>query len=152
MSNEWRRVIAALADPDRRAAYAAAVLGVDTGLPEKRRARAVAALQDAGVLDRDGAVAPALYTDLLAAEPEVRREGIERFILDGRIEQYPARPAVRTELLEWVAAQLPPGDLTEAAVNERLAGIVDDVASLRRYLVDAGLLDRTADGSEYRRR
>ncbi len=45
-----------------------------------------------------------------------------------------------------------PGEiLTERAVNDRLAAIVDDVAAMRRYLVDAGLLERSRDGGAYSR-
>ncbi|WP_431739686.1 DUF2087 domain-containing protein [Microbacterium testaceum] len=33
----------------------------------------------------------------------------------------------------------------------RRTAIVDDVAAMRRYLIDAGLLTRTADGRTYAR-
>ena len=39
--------------------------------------------------------------------------------------------------------------LTEREINERLAAIVDDVAAIRRYLVDEGLIERTRSGTEY---
>ena len=39
----------------------------------------------------------------------------------------------------------------ERQVNERLLNYADDVVLLRRYLVDFGLLERTASGSSYRR-
>ncbi len=48
--------------------------------------------------------------------------------------------------------RLPHRELTEAELGEHLAVITSNVAALRRYLVDAALLDRTADGSSYRRR
>lgn len=41
--------------------------------------------------------------------------------------------------------------LDESDTNERLARFTGDVAALRRYLVDAGLLERTRSGSEYAR-
>ncbi len=39
----------------------------------------------------------------------------------------------------------------EATINERLSAIVDDVASMRRYLVYAGLLTRSRTGDAYHR-
>jgi hypothetical protein len=51
-----------------------------------------------------------------------------------------------------VAALLDPdGVLTEKEVNERLASFADDVAVLRRHLVDVKFLERTRSGSEYAR-
>jgi hypothetical protein len=68
-----------------------------------------------------------------------------------RIDQYPARPADRREVLAWAADRvIVPGErVVEAEINERLSAIVDDFATLRRYLVDAGLLRRDADGRGY---
>ena len=155
MTNEWRRVVAALANPERRRVYASLVLGVAPDVAAPRLARALAALADAGLvrLSADGSttVVDNVFADLLALEPEIRREGLDRFVVDGRITQYPAKAALRRELLEWVAGRIPSGDHTEPALNELLAAFVDDVASLRRYLVDDGLLERTPDGGSYRR-
>ena len=151
MSNEWRRVAAALSNPVRRSVYAQLVLGVTPSAP--RLDRVLADLRGAGLISADNAVIDSAFADLLTAEAPVTRTGIERFIRDGRIEQYPSRPADRLSVLEWAASQLPADQsLSEAAVNEILAGLVDDVASLRRYLVDAGLVERDADGREYRRK
>ncbi|TBN58025.1 DUF2087 domain-containing protein [Glaciihabitans arcticus] len=155
MSNEWRRVVAALANAERRTVYAALVVGATPDIPAQRLEKALAALADAGLVSRstDGTptVIEGVFAELLAAEPEVRRDGVDRFIRDGRIEQYPAKPAQRREILEWAVATLPPGDHTEAALNQALCLLVDDFASLRRYLVDESLLERTPDGSSYRR-
>ena len=150
MANEWRRVAAALAHPDRRAVWAAAVLGGSADLAEPKRVKAAAALQDAGLLDNEGNAVTAIFGELLASEPEVRREGIDRFVRHGRIEQYPAKQPVRDELLEWVTAALPLGQqMSERELGDRLALVVDDVVTLRRYLVDAGMLARTPDGAIY---
>ena len=157
MTNEWRRVVASLANDERRRVFAGLVLGVDVDVTPSRRAKALAALADAGLVTLhpggEASLVETAFAELLALEPEVKREGVERFIRDGRIDQYPAKPALRAELLGWAAARvLQPGEeLDERALNERLEGIADDVASLRRYLVDAGLLDRAPDGSSYRR-
>ena len=155
MTNEWRRVVAALANPERRRVYASLVLGTVPDVAPPRLARALAALSDAGLvtLSAEGSatVVEHAFSDLLALEPEVRREGIDRFVLDGRITQYPAKATLRRELLEWVAGRIPSGDHSESALNELLAAFVDDFASLRRYLVDESMLERTPDGRAYRR-
>lgn len=150
MSNEWRRIVAALDNPGRRAVYAELVLGV-TGLPTTKRSKAIAALRDAGLVDDEGKAIPDVFARLLAERPPVTRTGIDRWVEGGRIQHYPAKPADRREVLEWAAGQLPDGQYSEAQVNELLAAITADVATLRRYLVDAGLLQRDADGSSYRR-
>ena len=81
------------------------------------------------------------------------REGIDRFIVNGRIDTYPAKPADRRALLEWVAANAmqPSEVLTEPELNDRLVAFRDDAATLRRYLVDEGLLQRTPSESSYSR-
>ena len=159
MTNHWRPVVAALANSDARHVYAEAVLGLpDSGvLPMVKRERAVEVLRAAGLIEVDSgghhrATSEGLRA-LLAEGAEPKREGVDRFIRDGRIEQYPARPSDRRAVLEWVARELlsPGEELSEAEVNERLARHHDDVASLRRYLVDAGLLQRTPSGDSYRR-
>lgn len=70
----------------------------------------------------------------------------------GHIRQYPRRPTDRAALLEHIARKvITAGEtLTEPEINHRLALITDGVAALRRYLVVAGHLDRTRDGSAYR--
>lgn len=155
MSNEWRRAVAALANPERRRVYASLVLGVAPDVAAPRLARALAALADAGLVtltdEGSATLVDTAFADLLALEPEVRREGLDRFVVDGRITQYPAKAALRRELLEWVAGRIPSGDHTESALNELLAVFIDDFASLRRYLVDDALLERTPDGRSYRR-
>lgn len=88
--------------------------------------------------------------------PKPRRTGPARFLDDdGRIDRYPLRDADRRELLAWIADRaLPLGTvLAERDVNEMLSPLAPggDVAVLRRYLVDHGLLERTRSGSEYSR-
>lgn len=145
MSNQWRRAVAALADGKRREAYARAVLGLPVENP-----RAVKALRDAGVLDERDAPTE-VFARLLAEHPPAAKVGVDRWLRDGRIDHYPARPAQRLELLEWVATRAIGADerLDEKQLGERLEQFTGDVATLRRYLVDAGLLERSADGSSY---
>jgi hypothetical protein len=152
MTEEWRPAVAALNDPIRRAVYASIVLGVEA--PVKKRDRALARLVDAGLIvptDTGHAVVDDPFARLLALEPSITKTGVDRFIVDGRIDRYPARPADRAELLGWASDRVLTQDerVSEAVLGERRSEIVDDVATLRRYLVDAGLLHRDADGREY---
>ena len=78
----------------------------------------------------------------------------ERFVDgEGRIDRYPVQHGDRQALLEWVAARAFTAEdvLTERDVNERLEPFAPrgDVAVLRRYLVDHGVIERTRSGSEY---
>lgn len=154
MSDRWRGVVAALLNSDLRAALAEMP---QVPLTDARRARAIARLEQLGLIRADAADGAHVFDEaslrsILAEAPVVRREGPERY-LDGagRIDRYPLRDADRRELLAWVAAQaLQPGEvLTERHLNERLEPFTADVAVLRRYLVDAELLERTRSGSEY---
>jgi hypothetical protein len=64
---------------------------------------------------------------------------------DGRLQALPAREAKRRLVLAWVASRFEPGrDYAEREVNGLLLPVFDDVASLRRYLVDEGFLEREA--------
>ncbi|RWZ68744.1 DUF2087 domain-containing protein [Labedella populi] len=157
--NAWRRIVGILANDEARAVYARIVLGepvteAATGLRERRLGRVLANLVDSGLVREDSGVLVAtgdLFRSMLAAEPAQQATGVDRFLRDGRIEQYPASAGERRELLEWVVAEaFAPGDeLSEGDVNERLARFTDDVAVLRRYLVDHELLERTPSGSTY---
>ncbi|WP_461186891.1 DUF2087 domain-containing protein [Arthrobacter sp. Z4-13] len=159
----WRRVMAALANSDARTAYAQIVLGaklseVLADMQDQRRDRALAVLLGSGLVERNadgGLVAPeSIFRDLLAQQPRRQAQtGLARFMRLGRIERYPANIAERRELLAWIISEaMEPGEhLTEKQVNERLLSYTDDVVLLRRYMVDFGLLDRTASGSSYSR-
>lgn len=70
---------------------------------------------------------------------------------DGRLIVMPRKRANRLVVLRHMAQQIEPGvDHEETAVNARLRPFSDDVAMLRRYLVDDGLLLRRPPGI-YRR-
>ncbi|WP_353808208.1 DUF2087 domain-containing protein [Agromyces sp. SYSU T00194] len=160
---DWRRIVAMLVEDDRRAAFAMAVLGttradVEARLGERRATRALHALLEVDLVaeDAEGALTAdgAIFHDLLHGSATARaRRGPERFLRGGRLEQYPANASDRRAVLALLLDRtIRPGEvLDEHAVNERLAQVVDDVALLRRSLVDAGLLERTRSGSEYAR-
>ena len=154
----WRPIVAALANDDARRVFARLVVAPDgdafAGLSPSRRAHVRRQLESAGIIrDVDGEVAlqPDVFADVLRQSAVARPTGIQRFVQDGRVMQYPARPAERLELLRWIATQtLRTGEVvTERVMTERLSAFTDDSAALRRHLVDAGVVERTASGSEY---
>lgn len=158
MTDAWRPIAAALADQARRLAWARVVAGAADGSPvpmaalTSRERRAIDALARAGLVEvADGTAVPAdPFTPLLGHRPAA--SGLDRFLRDGRIAAWPKRPADRAELLDWAAGRAVAADETvdERRVTERLAEVADDPATLRRDLVDAGLLERKPDGSGYR--
>jgi hypothetical protein len=161
----WRPVVAALANDEARATWCRLQLGESADVamaevPLAKRERVLQSLARAGLIVRrtaegattDGAItAAAPFADLLAAEPVTKAEGVEKFLRDGRIERFPMDAATRHALLLHVAERAfrPDDELTEAQVNERLTVFSDDRVTLRRYLVDAGILERTRSGSSY---
>ena len=153
----WRRVMAALANRDARTAYAQIVLGAATPGPTgQRRDRAIAALLDAGLVERTAGneleASESIFRDLLTQQPKRRPQtGVARFMRLGRIDRYPANQAERRELLAWIAEETfePGEEFTERKVNERLLSYTDDVVLLRRYMIDFGVLERTPSGSSY---
>lgn len=152
-SQSWRGVIAALANEELRAEYARLVLEKATS--NHRRA---AQLVRAGLAEvHDGQVTPAvdaLRAMLADRSAERPQRGPQRFLRhDGRIDRYPSQYDDRVELLQFVAdAVLAPHEhVGERALNERLLAFDSDTALLRRYLVDYRIVEREANGSDYRR-
>jgi hypothetical protein len=84
------------------------------------------------------------------APPDEQRV-LRNFVVDGRLVRLPARHAQKQVVLGYVARRFDESrSYEEGEVNELLRDLHDDTASLRRYLVDAGLLEREA--GVYRRR
>ncbi|MER7798430.1 DUF2087 domain-containing protein [Microbacterium sp. NPDC096154] len=157
---DWRPIIAALANPDSRQVIGLLILGEDptpflATRPPSRRRHIVDSLRRAGVIAEqdDGSLAlvDTVFERALRREPARRATGVERFLRDGRILQYPANLAERESLLRWVAerALAPDEVVSERGMNERLRAFSDDTAVLRRYLVDFGIVERRRDGTEY---
>ncbi|PYG00325.1 hypothetical protein SAMN05216184_104267 [Georgenia satyanarayanai] len=159
---DWRPAVAALANPHVRRVFAQVVLGVETGLlgadlGRSRRRRALDTLLGAGLVrEVDGRVVeePDAFTRVLAGASRPRPTGPARF-LDGRgrIDRYPADDGERRALLELVAEQVlgPEEVVTEKVLGERLSRFGPDTATLRRYLVEEELVERTRSGSQYAR-
>jgi hypothetical protein len=168
-------VLGRLADERRLRALAAVALGATrvadvaerADLSAEDAARALAHLVGAGILRQDES---GLHVDLrtfaeaarAASPPRSRpvlegatpaQEEVARNFVDaeGRLRALPARQGKRRLVLEWVASGFEPGrSYSEREVNGLLLAVFDDVASLRRFLVDDGLLEREA--GVYRRR
>jgi hypothetical protein len=75
-----------------------------------------------------------------------REKVVRAFLRDGRLVSIPAKPRKRDLLLPVILDRCFPDDRAyeEKEVNMRLALLHPDVAALRRYLVDGGLMTRAA--------
>lgn len=104
-------------------------------------------LRPEGLADLATALEAALpATALLADFPDLRP-----FFRHGRLASMPEDPDRRSRLARLLVELVPVEvELDESAVNDRLRAAGDDVAELRRLLVDEGLLTRRA-GRGYRR-
>lgn len=159
MASDPRPLLATLADDDRRLLLAEATVAAARLAPvvadrlttlERRR---LEALERVGLVEVvDGLVWPRdPFTATLERAPS--RAGIERFVREGRIEAWPRSMADRLDLMRWAMEQAVAADeeVDEPTVTARLGDIWRDPATLRRDLVNAGLLDRDLDGRAYRR-
>ncbi len=123
-SLQWRRVVATLADPDRRLLYARLVVegapvplaGLDTAGRKRLAALAAAGL---AVIGEAGASAGDPFRALLSAEPAQRPTGPERFLNHGRLEVLPRTQRDRLEVFAWLADRVIAGaeSLDEKAVT-----------------------------------
>ncbi|MBT2469852.1 DUF2087 domain-containing protein [Streptomyces sp. ISL-66] len=90
-----------------------------------------------------------------STEPRTRSQrGVaDLFTAAGRLAAIPRKTDRREQLLVHLTETLfsVDRDYTEPEVNELLLTVHEDCAALRRYLVIAGHLTRTRDGSGYRR-
>ena len=159
-----------LSDNDRLRVVSAIALGARTiddvakacELDQQEVQRVLPRLINAGVVaDGDGLrVDTALFRQAARERPPRERElpgatagqarVLRNFVEDGRLKSIPVKASQRRVVLEYLATRFD-GDVeyTEPQVNELLHRFHADYASLRRYLVDEGLLSRTA--GRYRR-
>ncbi|WP_371619065.1 DUF2087 domain-containing protein [Streptomyces sp. NBC_00454] len=88
-----------------------------------------------------------------APAARTQRGVADLFTAAGRLAVIPRKPARREQLLAHLTQTLfaTDRDYTESEVNGLLRTVHEDCAALRRYLVIAGHLTRTRDGSGYRR-
>ncbi|SMF15184.1 hypothetical protein L603_002000000460 [Cellulosimicrobium cellulans J34] len=154
--NAWKQVVASLADEGRLRVLARVVTEgpAEAALTTDERRR-LAPLLAAGVVVRgeDGLLraAPERFAALLATSPAPRPTGPERFLTDGRLLRTPKRLRDRELVVRFLASQVLPLEepVTELTLTKRLAARAADPVSLRRAMVDAGLVHRTRDGAEY---
>lgn len=156
-------VVGAVAHRRRSAADIAA----RTGLGQRAVLRVLAAARQQGVVDvvdgayrLDPAVLAEVARQLPSPPPAAERVGygmtdeergvLARFFRGERLVELPAQRRKRLIVLERLALEFEPGArYAEADVNAALATFADDVATLRRALVDEGFLDR-AEGVYWR--
>ncbi|QFZ18093.1 DUF2087 domain-containing protein [Saccharothrix syringae] len=155
-------LVGLLAEPERLRVVAALVLGartaadvVDTTRLDTRRVEnALRRLRAAGLVDADGPgwrVREELFGQAarLGAADRVREDP---FVRDGRLVRLPAQRGRRRAVLERVCASFEPGRRypereVVAVLGKWCDGGEVDHVTVRRYLVDEGLLDRA--GGEY---
>jgi len=162
-----RKLIGLLADPARRQVVAALVLGADgvdeivslASIDERDAITALERLTKAGLVEAAGegryllleqAFQVAARTEAEPAPPTQfpdhslkERRILDRAFDDGRLIRLPTKHGHRLVVLDQMAQRFEPGEkYTERQVNAALTGSDIDVATLRRYLVDYGMLDR----------
>lgn len=170
-------IVGLLAEPERLRAFAALVLGARTvtdvarlaELDQRAAGRALRRLEDGGLVERTGdeyVAVTELFKQIArtaAPPPKVEDHGyadqrvetvLRTFVKDGRLTAMPAQAGRRQVLFEHIVQSFEPGrSYSEAEVNSILRawteGGASDHVSLRRYLVDAGLLSR--EDNTYRR-
>ena len=89
--------------------------------------------------------------DLAAGRDPEDAKILRSFIVDGQLSTIPAQEKKRIVILRYLRDEVFTEDreYPEKEVNQRLALFHPDVASLRRYMVDGGLVARS--GGMYRR-
>ena len=164
-------LLAALADEVRLKAFAAVLLGATetaqvaraTGRSDRETLRMLTRLQATGLVGRTDAgwtAHPGLLREVVAAaasEPAYVDHGatdpdvsavLRTFVPEGRLVQMPAQEGKRRIVLDHVARVFEPGvRYPEREVDALLKAFWHDHATLRRYLVDYGLLGR--ENGEY---
>jgi len=163
-------LIGLLADDDRLRVVAALALGHEhpkelidvTGLDARRVARAIGRLAAGGLVETDAdgrcrlradrfrAAArdaaerePAAESTLLEGFPAATAAVARNFFDGSRLRSIPTQRSKRLAVLDVLAAKFEPGRVyPERDVNFLLGTFHDDVAALRRYLVDEDFLER----------
>jgi hypothetical protein len=162
-----------LADDDRRAVFAAIVLGaqtpaaiiVATGLSERAVTKSLDRLMNAGLVQRDdaGLLLDVQRIQAEARQPRTKEPGlpldgyssdeatvISNYLVDGRLTQYPTQQKKQRVVLNVLSQSFEPGKVySEAQVNLKLGMFHADSALLRRSLVDHQFLERR-DGMYWR--
>lgn len=147
---EIRRVLGLLHQDDTLRAFAALVLGQEPG---EASDQALDRLERGGLAERgDGGVwraRPERFRELLQAAAEPARKltpeqkVLETFLVDGRLREMPVKHEKRLIVLRYISRVFEPGvRYPEKDVDVALRAFHDDYPALRRYLVEADLLNR----------
>ncbi len=84
---------------------------------------------------------------------EERNDIVKKFLPEGRkgtLTRFPLKEKQRLVVLREIAKTLDSNRLyTEKELTELLKPIYEDYMTIRRYLIEYGLIDRKADGSQY---
>ncbi|MGH2734059.1 MAG: DUF2087 domain-containing protein [Actinomycetota bacterium] len=164
---EAERLLGLIADPDRLRVVSALALGAMnsadvremTGLDPKTIEKSLARLIAGDLVVREDDGSSRLRTEelLSVARSAAKRRDVEddletpesvalvlrRFFRAGRLTQIPMQHSKRLILLDFLAQSFEPGRrYSEQEVNDHLSRYHDDVATLRRYLVDEEFMDR----------
>lgn len=163
------RLVGLLAEQSRRRVFATMVLGAVTtydiartaGLDVRTVVDALDRLNRGGLVEQGDddtwvllesafehaarAAAPAEAMTEFPDEPVERQQVLDLAFDNGRLVHLPAKRSKRLIVLDELAQQFEPGRrYDEREVNAVLRRFDDDTATLRRYLVDDGFLDRAA--------
>ncbi|MBY0147772.1 DUF2087 domain-containing protein [Neobacillus niacini] len=75
---------------------------------------------------------------------------VHKYFSDGVLTKFPQKEKQRLVILREISNHLQKDyQYDEQELNKLLKGFYEDYVLIRRYLVDYGFLDRTADGSKY---
>lgn len=155
------RVLSLVTNPDTFRVLAAVDLGAGTldqirqltNIPRKRITKAIEKLIESGTLVSRKDVYEARIGELRAAFERLRLqdeeveapESVRQFFRRGKLTTIPVPKLKRLAVLDYLATKFEPGRYyAEREVNATLREFYDDYATLRRYLVDAGFLERDA--------
>ena len=168
-----KRLVGLLSEPERMKVVAALVLGSTTtaevaqatGLETRTVVDSLDRLTSAGLVEQSGdefllleaafkvaarQSAPEATPTSFPDETTDRQRILDQCLQKGRLVHMPTKRSKRLVLLEEIAQRFEPGiRYTERQVNASLSEVDSDTATLRRYLVDNGFLDR-ADGEYWR--
>jgi hypothetical protein len=142
-----------------------AQLATDLEVNERRVLEAVATFRAAGLIDDDLRLVGDTLIELARSMPrgevvapsvvegpwtEEERTVLGRFFVGSRLREIPSNAAKRTIVLERIVQEFEPGvRYEERDVDQLLVVFHPDYASLRRHLVDLGMLTR-AEGVYWR--
>ena len=165
-------VVGLLADGDRLRVFAAVVLGNETvadirsvtGLSARATGTALSRLVQSGLLAEDkrgyhvdehelraaARARAATEVDEHDGAPREQARVLRAFFKDGRLQSIPVSHTKRQVVLDALAQDFEPGTrYSEKQVNLIIGKRFADTASLRRYLVDEGFLEREGGGGRY---